>query len=169
MNGWASPKIPFLLGMMQGHILHVSQKLSHVKPSYKCEVKIVKDQKMTEFLEIDTVLPEETIDTMLSEETIELGLGNKGFFIYPFIIPQAKLYEWLHNESEASQLLLSTSKWSPWSRSGRPFGQGNGQSCCTSIQHTPLFSSHGKAECISSKPCLSVCLQPHCSTTRRGA
>ena len=66
-----------MLSMALEHLLIFGQGPPLVKPSHKCEVKISKAQEAAM-----------SSDTMLSKRTIELGLGNKGFFTYPFIVPK---------------------------------------------------------------------------------
>ena len=47
---------------------------------------------------------------MLSERTLQLGLGDKGLFTYPFVIPKKKGNETLHNKSESFQPVPYMSK-----------------------------------------------------------
>ena len=84
---------PFMLGMAQTHLLHCNQKPPLVKPLHKCEVEMPKAQEVK--MSSDT-------DTMLFNESIEKDLGNKRFFIYPFIISKNMSH---YNIPEASKLL----------------------------------------------------------------
>ena len=98
----------FMVETVEGHLHQFIQK-----PSYKCEVKTPRAQ--------EAVVPSE-INTMLMKETIKIGLGNKGIFTYPFMIPKKKQCELLQNDCQASlpyHNMHHFSKWSSWERSGK--------------------------------------------------
>ena len=68
---------PFMLGTIQGHLLQFNHKPPIVKPTCKWEVKVPKTK--------ESMMSSEVTST-LSEGTREAGSGNKGFFMYPFLI-----------------------------------------------------------------------------------
>ena len=69
---------PFVLGTIQGYLLQFNQKPTLVKPTFNCEFKVPKNQESMMVLEVRS---------MLSEGIMEIAPRNKGFFTYPFLIP----------------------------------------------------------------------------------
>ena len=68
----------FVFGTVQRYLLEFNQKSPLVKPIHKFEVKVPKTQES---------IMTSKVRLMLSEGTIEVGPSNKGFFTYPFLIP----------------------------------------------------------------------------------
>ena len=59
--------------------MQFNQKTPLLKPTLKCEVKEPKTEESIMASEVKSVL---------FEYTMEVGPGNKGFFMYPFLIPK---------------------------------------------------------------------------------
>ena len=62
---------PFVLGIIQGHLLHFNHKFPIVKPTHKCEVNVLKTQESLLALEVRS---------RLSEGTTDIVPVNKEFF-----------------------------------------------------------------------------------------
>ena len=70
---------PFMLGMIQGHLLTFKQNPPPVKSTHRCVVKVLKTQESMMASEVRPMLP---------KGTIEVVPGKKGLFTYPFLIPK---------------------------------------------------------------------------------
>ena len=70
---------PFILGMVQRHLLRFNWKPLLEKSSHNCEVRVLKVQE---------VMMTSEINTMVSEKMIMLSPRNEWFFTYPFLIPK---------------------------------------------------------------------------------
>ena len=86
------------------------------------------------------------VSSMLSEDTIELGPGNKGFFIYPFMIPKKKgESHFIMNLKPLNQFItctkfkITTIKHLRKAHSSRTMGSLT----LTSCQHTATFQQQG--------------------------
>ena len=69
----------FVLGSVQGHLIQFNHKPPLVHPMEKCEVQVPKGQQQE---------MNRQIQTLLKEGNIKEAPNNKGFFMYPFLIPK---------------------------------------------------------------------------------
>ena len=82
-----------MLGTIKGHMLQFNQKPLLVNPICKCRVKVSNTQ--------ESMMTSE-VSSFLSEGTIEGAPHNKGFFMYPFLIPR-KMGKPLYHELKVAE------------------------------------------------------------------